>query len=464
MKFSVYVVGSNPLPVGIALCYDCGLVKPDRKSVEPHKALFFYSEQTECYFQNIQTWVTQKQLPLEMQGFYLADVHNSRAVYTEIKEAVERYLALSQDLSEIFLNTTGGTKVMSANTVLALMDVVKEKNLSANILKEADIDPDNGIIYVFNPIEKSEVDTFPVGQDIGEVFQDNITIDDIVMLYNYKKSETKQTLDLYNTEKTIEFGERILANIEGYRAFQDIVFGIKTVFETKEKLNNYNVIINQLDMCKEMLSQPTDDEELNRFGKFLCKNKNIDKYVLKPYFNFYKNTSEQAKNIYQLFSDFHLINTDKDDIMTKHDFEFITGIWFEQYIWAILASLTQENKRYEIIHSLKICPNDSGSGSNFEIDLAFRNGYDITFISCTTDSNHELAKSKTNQVLSNSECLGLRTKTMLISMCDKSSEFFTERYRAFSAQFYKEQRFLCFESLIDKENLTSELKCILKIH
>lgn len=462
MKFSVYVVGSNPLPVVIALCYDCGLVKPDRKRDEPHTAVFFYSEQTECYFKNIQTWVTEKNIPLAMEGFYLNNIHNSLAVYSEVKEEVERYLALSKDLSEIFLNTTGGTKVMSANTVLALMDVVKEKNLSTDILKETDIDPDNGIIYVFNPIEKSEVDTFPVGQVIEEVFQDNITIDNIVMLYDYKKSETKQTFNFDNPKKAIEFGEIILANIEEYRAFQDIIFGIRTVFEqTEKKLDDYNVGINQLDMCRKMLSEPTE-EEMNRFKRFI--NKKRGKYVLKPFFEFYRNISEQTKNIYHLFSEFHLIDTGENDTMTKHAFKFITGFWLEKYILALLATLTQENKRYELLNNLEIHPKDNNSDHGFEIDLAFRNGFNITFISCTTDSDEDMAKNKTNEVLKNSETLGTRTKTMLISMSKKDSNYYDERYKSFPAQFYKEQRVLCFEDIMDKARLVNKLKCILKIH
>lgn len=463
MKFSVYVVGSNPLPAIVSLCYDCGIVKPDRKSEEAHKALFIYSNLTEPYFKKICTWINEKEIRIEeVKGFCLSDVHNSLAVYSKIKEKIERCLHQIQDLSEIFLNTTGGTKVMATNAILALVDLVKEKKLPADILKELDIDPDKGKLYVLNPVNKSEVEHFPTGRDIQDAFQNNITIDDIVKLYCYKKSKFNQSFTLGDEKKTLEFVDKILKNMDGYQEFQKRIFGYRTVLDTCKKLFENSKGKNCFDPCRGII-KGFENEDLGKLKKFLDKDDRKEHYKMQSFFEHYCNISDQSNIIYQTFLEFKLINH-PNEIMTKDSYEFTTGTWLEQYIWAVIAPLIKDNKRYEIQNSFEIYPCDvDKDGNTFEIDLVFRNGYDITFISCTTDSEKRLANSKTREVLANAESLGLRTRTLLICMCKKDSTEFQERNKAFSSQYYRNLEFLCFDDLTDKATLTNKLKKILKI-
>ena len=465
MKFSVYVVGSNPLPVIIALCYYCGLPEPGRESGEVHKALFIYSKETENYFNNIKTWIDKLKSPPKVEGYYLNNAHNPLEIYNAVKSKIEQTLPGIEDLSEVFINTSSGTKAMSINTVCALVDTVNEKNPFNIDLREADIDPENGIIYIIDPRNKTEIARFSYKGKTNNAFEDIITTEDIIRLYDYEKKPKKDpSFTLDTADKTIEFGEKIFESIKGYQAFQALIFSSRSLFEMKKTLKNHSIETNFLDVCKDIL-QTCNNDKLSQLVKFINKKKNATPYSFKPFFEFYKNTPSQIENIHQLFLEYDLIRSDENEFMSQEHFKFITGFWLEEYVWALLLSITQEDKRFEIINGLELFPKTSSKKIPFEIDLVFRNGYDITFISCTTDNTTGLVKSKAYEVLSNADCIGLRTKAILISLlnCNDELDFLAERNSSFSAQKYKKAKFLYLKDLKNSEQLKEQLKIYLNI-
>ncbi|WNY29250.1 hypothetical protein MmiEs2_14750 [Methanimicrococcus stummii] len=76
--------------------------------------------------------------------------------------------------------------------------------------------------------------------------------------------------------------------------------------------------------------------------------------------------------------------------------KYITGKWFEQYVYSVLKkNLFDKN----IISSIDLNVLVQTASKNFEIDVALIKGYELCGISCTTDKTQSLCKSKGFEIL-----------------------------------------------------------------
>jgi|GEM_PF-2083609 len=463
MKLSVYLVGSNPLPVMIALSYDFKLVqefdKVKAKNKNPDTVLFVCSGDTENYCDNIKQWMRKKQINVEIKYKKVSEAHYSLSMYNEIKKEVMDILNLQNDIKEIFINVTSGTKTMATNAILALIDVAGDRDIS---LIEADIDPEKGCINLYDPIAKTDKGHFPYDITIAEAFGDVITISDIMEAYDYRlKRENDKGFILEDQQKTIEFAQKILANDKAYTLFQAIVFGLKSLYDFRKKLTNNEKNSESMILKEETLNNFLLDVfnldlkdngakkgiDLGLIKKINAKKINKDEKL----FPFIYSIDDELKTLCDDFKEYGLL-TENNGVysMKKEAYEFVTGKWFEEYIWALIRELTDGKIQFEVKQSCEIYPKDAKDGSKFEIDVVVRNGFDIYFISCTTDTTKHLSNTKIREVLANSESIGLRTKVIFVSMYNEDSSEFQQRYNAFSSRKYKNIKYI---TIVDMKNI-----------
>lgn len=468
MLNSIYLVGSNPLPIITVLSYDLGLVEESRKNIEDKKILFIYTKDTKEYYENIKEWMKEKNIAIDVEGKEIGNPHRKKAIYDEIKDCVSKKLKKQKQVDEIFINASGGTKAMSNSLNIAVIEIIRELKLSNTKVLECEIDPVKKKLYLFDLVTKAEIDSFPKVNSIGKAYKDWITIDDIVALYNYKKpSSANREFTLGTAEKTIEFGNKILSHSEEYTAFKTIIFGIRECLDLNEKLDKYSISVSAYKKNEDEEKLELEPEfETKELGKFLNGDKKYKKkcetYEMKPVFHYIFSKKSELREIVEIMEKYNLVDKQNNYAMKYKCFRYITGIWLEEYIWALILNKTVKDSQYEIQNNFIIKPKNTNKAENeFEIDLVFRKGYEITFISCTTDTTKTLANSKTYQVLANSESLGMRTKTLLVTMYDKDSKEFLERNKAFSSNYYKNLKFISFNEIKDQNLLEEKLEEIL---
>lgn len=468
MFYSIYLVGSNPLPIVVALSYDLGLVEESRKNIKDKKILFIYTKDTEEYYENIKAWMKEKGISIDVETLKIENPHRKKCTYDRIKDFLSRKLEKQKKLDGIFINASGGTKAMSNALNIAIIEMIREFKLSNTKALECEIDPVKKKLYLFDLVTKEEIDSFPKVNSIGEAYKNLITIDDIVTLHNYQKhSPANQEFTLGTAEKTIEFGNEILSHSEEYKAFQTIIFGIRECLDLNEKLDKYSISVSAYKKnADEQKLELEPNFETAEFGKFFNGDKKYKKkyksYEMKPVFDYMISKKSELREIVEIIEKYNLVDNQKNHAMKYKHFRYITGIWLEEYIWALILNKTGEDTQYEIQNNFMISPeNTNKDGNEFEIDLVFRKGYEITFISCTTDTTKSLANSKTYQVLANSESLGMRTKTLLVTMYEKDSKEFLERNKAFSSNYYKNLKFISFNEIRDQNLLEEKLEEIL---
>ncbi len=466
MKQSLYLVGSNPLPIAIALAYDCGLVEGGDSYNEEDRIHFYYSEETGGYCKKIINWLKKK---FEEKGLQfdsnnisseiIDDVYNSYFVYHEYLNSFKGIFQDGNNVDKLVINVSGGTKVMATNFVLALSNFAasSESSLIKDNVSEIDIDPDKNLLRINNPFYPDAPQLYPSGgKTVVSIYGDLISIDDIVDLYEYSKLPSNSKFTLGSPENTIEFGNKIIEKLDIYRKFQDMIFSLRDLDKSIGKLKQLNIHekdliklshepIKSLISCKEKQAKACD-------GSFIQ--------------SWYDNLENRLSDDKTWFVDFlvlsEILERDTSDapryVMSEKKFKYLTGVWLEEYIWAILRSMIKNRSGFEIQNNFVVHSNDVKSNENtFEIDLVFRRGFDITFISCTTDEGKYLSNSKTREVLANSEALGLRTRTVLVTMCKRSSKEFAERYKAFSTRHYKNLKIICLEDLENIKRLEKRL-------
>lgn len=462
MRISVYVVGSNPLPVMIALSYDCGLLEGIKVDGMPEKVVMVYTERTEIFARNIEKWAIKKGLSINIELVKIDDAYNAISIYKKIKTKVSELI--NPNIKEIFINATGGTKVMASNSILSLIDFCKDKKLN---MIELDIDSEKNELIIIDALERTIINIYPkYTEPLNSYYKDIIKIQDIVDVHEYAYvKDHNNDYTLKTIENTIKFSRCIMDNYNAYRELQTLIFGFRTIFNEQKIMNK---IMNKIKMGFNLD---------NMYEKFNITDKNINKLkkliidkddkTLKTdaLFTSFEQLGNDQKSLINTFCEFGLITKEGDLFsIDLNNYKFFTGVWLEEYIMALIEEMIQDKETYEIQNNFNLYPaNGSSNDTEFEIDVVVRNGFDISFFSCTTDQYAGMTNQKIYQVLSNADSLGLRTKAIMVTMADKNSSYFENRYKAFPHTMYKEIKFITFKDLKDEELLKNRLKEILKI-
>lgn len=452
MKLSVYIVGSNPLPVLIAMCYDLKIVDGVPEDHEnPSQIIFVCSEDTKKYVERIKKLIEkitiQKHIPYPKNDTVIInDAHNAQHVYKVIKDRLEK----SQSIDSVFLNNTGGTKVMSVNTTLAVIDY-SNKSKEIHTLLEADVDPEKKLMNISDMNKNHDIcDMWPGGNvSFDTQFGGIISLSDIIEVYDYKEVKFMDfSYTMQTKEKTLLFVKDLFIHYEAYRDFSKLFFACKEVVENKKIISSVQTPFDALD-----IKQGT----LNDF--FSCK-KNLNK-ASQVLFKLYINNGSANCDAFMSFLKTYEI-VDENHFTDKKKLKYLTGGWLEEYFHAVLNELTGENNQYEIRHSVKIKPASASGNTEFEIDIILRNGITTSFISCTTDNTRGLANHKVLEVMSNADSLGLRTQVTLVTLASETKDGtkmdLLDRYEMFDATHYKKLKIFYLEDVQDADILKDKLR------
>ena len=465
MKLSVFVVGSNPLPILIALCYDLKLVSGVcDEHTKPDRILFVCSKQTEKYVDNCINWLKKKinTLP-HFDSLTLANVHNAIDIYNNMTDKLDQCYSYGE-FTTLLLNNTGGTKIMSVTTTMAMVEFAKDKDIA---ITEVDIDPESKIIVEHNLLEHVDTATWPIpgNGNLDAQFGDLITIDDIVDIYEYEyKKPRTPNYTFGGREKTIEFGKRIFEHWNEYEICNKAFFGYSGIFDNNRKVR---------------ISDPFPLFPLQKQGTNF---ENVDENIMLKFFTkdkgFFKNKLDDINKVSDAF--FGYLTHELRDLMKYEDIgranaitrdylAFLNGKWLEEFIYAVIEEILENDKKgpplFEIINSFEIKPKNTEGKSEFEIDLVFRKGVTVTFISCTTDSKLSLAIDKFLEALVNADSIGLRTQVVLITLSKEydSKKSLESRFSMFQAIEYRKSKVLCLEDVRDFDKLKNKLKNFLDI-
>ena len=485
MKISVYVIGSNPLPCVIAMSYDFALVNSiPSDHIKPDYCVLISSNETLDYAERIKYWLSSKKLPdvSEPDVLLIDNAYNSAEIYQKTSE----YIKKLPDIDNVFINASGGTKEMSGNILLALIDFASNNNI---IIQEVDIDPERKKIYIYNPITHKLQSTWPDGA-IADCYHDVITIDNIITLYRYiRKNETRDYL-LENVINTISYAELLINNIDAYIKFNILYFIVKNAHICQEKFGKKfkdkqnTIFIESLYSCLFNGANTSTNEDINLLmsngislftstekNKKFNENNPIHINIMSSLLSYYISLVGDSANkfIEALCKNGYLkqINNGQWRI-TENQLELLNGFWLEEYISAAIEQLFDQSYKdcivcdqssYEIVRNFEIVPDlTPPSTKNFEIDVVVRYGYTIFFISCTTDIAEGLNNKKVLEVLANAESLGLRTHVILATL----AEMKTERWeKMFAPVHYNKLDIIDKKTICDLEELKKKLKCIL---
>ena len=464
MKLSVYVVGSNPLPILIALCYDLKLVEGvPNDHARPSYILFVCSEQTKKYADNCVNWLANKLgsgLP-EHDYLILSHVHNAADINQKVyKKLGEICLSSDGKFQTLLLNNTGGTKVMSVTTTMTMIKFANERKMA---ITEIDVDPEKKQIIIHDPRTPEREDPWP---DLDTKFKGLITLDDIVTLYGYEfKGMKKFEYTLGDRDKTLSFGQEIFSHLDAYKDFMKAFFGYSDIFKQNHEIRKLKASFPSFSLLNGWVSLAAENENNENNVRKFFTDKKPDRAGNVSYDVFI--CCEGAFR--EFLKDHEVITIDNccnKCAITEEYLKFLTGIWFEEYIYAVIEEiLEEENKghpQYEMINSFEIHPKGE-SDVNFEIDIAFRNGITVTYISCTTDETLTLVNKKFIEVLANADSIGLRTQVVLITLSKASNESVERRFSMFQATEYRKAKALGMVDVQKIATLKNKLKKLLGI-
>ncbi|MDL2260801.1 hypothetical protein LJC08_00940 [Methanimicrococcus sp. OttesenSCG-928-J09] len=99
--------------------------------------------------------------------------------------------------------------------------------------------------------------------------------------------------------------------------------------------------------------------------------------------------------------------------------KYITGHWFEQYVYLVLKENLFDTK---IVSDIDLNILVQTAKKNFEIDVALIKGYELCGISCTTDKTQSLCKSKGFEILHRTKQIaGDNSKAILMTFMNENN-------------------------------------------
>jgi hypothetical protein len=451
----VLMVGTNPLPNYVVGSY----LKENY-----NKFVFIYSEKNENINQSSTADYADKlkeHLNLDNCTLLpLSNVSSPSDIRDDLGIILEKFP--KDNIDEVHLNYTGGTKTMAVHVYNFLKEEFNDK-FNASYLDARS----HKLIYDNNEKPKNLKDKI------------KIDIDTLLSIHLYKKNklETLETNDEYTYKK--EFGanfdsisEKIKNAIKGGKG-KDFVKWIKDPFRKIfkgdedllkkpdkfkkhiQKLNGSNQSL--IDEFNKLLEQTKKFEEhiqklngsnqslIDEFNKLLEQTKKFEEHIQKlngsnqsPIDRF--NESPQfIWDILNAFPEDKRINDEKnlwipDDNISNKAFserikdtvEFLDGKWLEWYVYNEIISKLQEKGLQEGKHfgiSLEAKKENSSRSPNFELDIFIINGYQLVGISITTSDKQGDCKLKGFEVIHRVRQIGGdESKAILITGMEPSKK------------------------------------------
>ena len=170
---------------------------------------------------------------------------------------------------------------------------------------------------------------------------------------------------------------------------------------------------NKKQIIKDSISNPYLVQDFNNICYNYTKNEYIDKIKFGNHFKKLNNCSKETIEYLQSKKIITKNNNGEVSFNNKKEFEFIHGIWLEEYIFTQLKENKEALGITDILHSVKI-EYESGEHSN-EIDIVFMKDNKLYFIECKAGQmeNQKTAVGKSFSIIKNIK--DLRSDSIIIS-------------------------------------------------
>jgi hypothetical protein len=385
------MVGTNPLPNYVVGSYL-------KKNYD--KFVLIYSEKNNYINQSsTKDYADKLKKHLNLGNDYiplpLSNVSNPSAIRDDLKKRFPK-----DDIGEVHLNYTGGTKTMAVHVYNFLKEEFDNKfkfNASYLDARSHKLIYDNG--------ERS-------GSLKGEI---KIDIDTLLSIHLYKKNKL-ETNDTYTYKQKQKFGdnfdsisEKIKNAIKDGKG-KDFLEWLKDPFRKifkgdKDLLKKTGKFKKHIQKLNGSNQSPIVEfnKLLEQIAKFIEQGKSDDK------------SSQSIKDMLFIWDILNAFPEDKrivknnrfpdciEDVENiRYTVEFLDGKWLEWYVYneirnELLNKGLEEEKHFGI--SLEAKKENSSRSSNFELDIFIINGYQLVGISITTSDKQGDCKLKGFEVI-----------------------------------------------------------------
>ena len=446
MKVFICLVGSNPLPDYVVCKYLSDASRDDKDELSvPDKYLLVHSEETKDYANGIKNKLTVK------EKCKLVSIGNSERNGYEIRKQIKDKLQeIKDNIEEIHLNYTGGTKPMAVNAYIAVREFIDDGGMNDVKFVSSDIDPgkfrlllneDNNIYY-------------PKKNDLREEVK--LSIKDVFELYNMKLNDK----DIISKNDDIIAGTNNADKINNMDKFAQIMIN-KSV--NKKCYDTYGTL-KKIENDLEELRKRTRNRDANFSGERIKKYEN-EWLILR---NLKKDLSQ--KGIEFNSETYGNVNTITPENYSKLISYIAGGLWLEDYMLMCINEIQKDCGIDEVKRSVKA---ETGKmQKQCEIDVVAIKGYQLFFISCTTASCIKMVKQKAFEVIFRSEQLGgEHSKPIMVNLMseqeDSKGKDVYSNNRALQNivdSFNSKSNFnyISKDDLLDKERLLEKLKYIFK--
>lgn len=383
----VLLIGTNPLPnyvVAKHLLSKNGVIdtiwlvySADREGIQSG---------TKDFADNLKAVISKEHSQINFEECSLSDVGNAQTIRNEIKDKLLNHL---KNGSNIHLNYTGGTKVMSVHVYNSLQEA---EGLGNKIFSYLD------------------ARNFNLRYDSGEISDDlreevSVSLDKLIELHGYqKKTQTESYAWKDSLQKLSEFINN--NNLKDFLAWKNGVIR-KLYYDENGKF------IESVQQARENLSKYTD-----LFNNHPFKEKALS--LLKTFRNDFSILDRSEQSLWV-----------PDNSVTARQYKsrvepsvrnFLDGKWLENHVHRVLKEKINKEFKDKVIpiENNWVLIRKGDNNKDFEIDVIIINGYQVCGISCTTDEREPLCKGKGFEVVHRvNQIGGEEAKAVLVTCLTK---------------------------------------------
>lgn len=165
MNVAIFTVGSNPLPIYVVAEYLLMDQRQDKKELpKPDCLVFVYSNESKEVYENITKKIIEKNSgKIDIKTVPIGNNERNRSIVIDsIKQKLTWINENKKSISSLHLNFSGGTKVMSVYSYIAVEEFAEEHQIKTIF---SDIDPDTAKLSIGNNY---------VGSDLRNIVMLNI--------------------------------------------------------------------------------------------------------------------------------------------------------------------------------------------------------------------------------------------------------------------------------------------------
>jgi len=379
----ILLIGTNPLPNFVVADYFLQ-TNPNIQTISLiHSEPNTLQAGTNAQAENLEKLLRERwedehrSLQFPLSKIPLSDVSHAKTIQHDIRELMMENL---ENADGIHLNYTGGTKSMSTHLywILKSTESLKQKSsfsyLDARNFRLVDDDKDELI-----------------ADDLRENI--DLTFEELIALHGFERIKKPGTADFSEAVKTF----RELIENEQLHLFYEECGYDRNLFTNKK--GEFAESKGQLDREKIDAFDPND---------------------------VFKSVIRKMPEEYRLFNEKGSFNWELSKKQFKKYFKksvrFLGGIWFEEYVESMVEN-GLKNKPLKIETNWVIKKPDWPAKADFELDVLLLHGYHFTGISCTTDGEKPLCKSKGFEIIHRTRQIGGdEAKAVLITFLDDSAK------------------------------------------